>query len=60
MLDARRMEVYTTLVDQTLQEIWPLQAKILDKSSFEEIELPTYIFGNGMPNPGIFIEMRFI
>ncbi|MEP1093943.1 MAG: tRNA (adenosine(37)-N6)-threonylcarbamoyltransferase complex dimerization subunit type 1 TsaB [Cyclobacteriaceae bacterium] len=48
MLDARRMEVYTKMVNQDLAEIWPLQAKILDKTSFEKITNPTYIFGNGM------------
>ncbi len=49
MLDARRMEVYTKIVSQDLEEIWPLQAKILDESSFKEIQETTYIFGNGMP-----------
>ena len=49
MLDARRMEVYTKMVDQDLVEVWPLQAKILTETSFEEIVDPTYIFGNGMP-----------
>ncbi len=48
MLDARRMEVYTKMVDQDFEEIWPLQAKILDESSFDKIEKTTYIFGNGM------------
>ncbi len=49
MLDARRMEVYTKLVDQELNEIWHLQARILDEGAFSEIDQPTYIFGNGMP-----------
>jgi tRNA threonylcarbamoyladenosine biosynthesis protein TsaB len=48
MIDARRMEVYTTVVDQDLNEQWPVQAKILDENSFKEFHKPTYIFGNGM------------
>ncbi len=48
MLDARRMEVYIKMVDHDLKEIWPLQAKILDESSFDKIDQTTYIFGNGM------------
>ncbi|MEP5613824.1 MAG: tRNA (adenosine(37)-N6)-threonylcarbamoyltransferase complex dimerization subunit type 1 TsaB [Cyclobacteriaceae bacterium] len=48
MLDARRMEVYTKMVNQDLVEVWPLQAKILTETSFKEITDPTYIFGNGM------------
>lgn len=49
MLDARRMEVYTKMVDQDLNEVWPLQAKILDESTFSEIEQTMYLFGNGAP-----------
>ena len=48
MLDARRMEVYTKMVNQDQEEVWPLQAKILDTTSFEEITGSTYVFGNGM------------
>lgn len=48
MLDARRMEVYTKMVDRNLEEVWPLQAKILDATSFEGITESTYVFGNGM------------
>lgn len=49
MLDARRMEVYTKMLDEQGKEIWPLQSKILDKDSFVEFQKTTYIFGNGMP-----------
>lgn len=35
MIDARRMEVYTTLYNSTLQIINPTCAKIIDESSFE-------------------------
>lgn len=49
MLDARRMEVYTKLADQEGKEIWDTQPKILDEDSFSELEVLTYVFGNGMP-----------
>jgi len=49
MLDARRMEVYTTLLDSDLNEFMPTQAKILDENSFSDILNNQYIafFGNG-------------
>ena len=49
MLDARRMEVYTKLVDQDDQVIWETQPKILDASSLSDIDGITYVFGDGMP-----------
>ena len=49
MLDARRMEVYTKVVNQDLKEIWSLQPKVLEERSFSEFTKPTYLFGNGMP-----------
>ena len=49
MLDARRMEVYTKMVDQNLNEVWPLQPKVLEESTFIEHTKPIYLFGNGMP-----------
>ena len=36
MIDARRMEVYTALYDETLNEIQPVQAKIIDEDSYRE------------------------
>ncbi|HNV27790.1 MAG TPA: tRNA (adenosine(37)-N6)-threonylcarbamoyltransferase complex dimerization subunit type 1 TsaB [Cyclobacteriaceae bacterium] len=36
MLDARRMEVYCKLVDYSLNEVEPTQAKILDEHSFSK------------------------
>lgn len=49
MIDARRMEVYTALFNQSNQEIEPISAKVIDNSSFS-----TYLdnhkilfFGNG-------------
>ncbi len=49
MMDARRMEVYTKMVDSNGKLIWELQAKILDEHTFETFEQPVYLFGNGMP-----------
>jgi tRNA threonylcarbamoyladenosine biosynthesis protein TsaB len=36
MIDARRMEVYSALYDQNLNEIQPVQAEIIDEDSYEE------------------------
>ncbi len=36
MIDARRMEVYCALFNQTLHEVLPTQAKIIDEESFIE------------------------
>ena len=36
MIDARRMEVYTALYDKDLNEVMPIQAKILNDQSFIE------------------------
>ncbi len=36
MIDARRMEVYTAVYDNQLNEVLPVQAKILDGNSFSE------------------------
>jgi len=49
MLDARRMEVYCALYDNTLIEVEPVQAKIIDERSFENILNTKTIlfFGNG-------------
>jgi tRNA threonylcarbamoyladenosine biosynthesis protein TsaB len=52
MLDARRMEVYTALYQQTgnqLSAICEVQAMIIDADAFAETlaEQPIYFFGNG-------------
>lgn len=49
MLDARRMEVYCALYDENLNEVEPIQAKIIDEHSFEEQLKNTtiYFFGDG-------------
>ena len=49
MMDARRMEVYTKMEDHKGGEVWKVQPKILDESTFREFEKPVYLFGNGMP-----------
>jgi tRNA threonylcarbamoyladenosine biosynthesis protein TsaB len=49
MLDARRLEVYTALLTNSLKEILPDQAMVLDESSFQnELEKQKIIFfGSG-------------
>ncbi|MEQ9405464.1 MAG: tRNA (adenosine(37)-N6)-threonylcarbamoyltransferase complex dimerization subunit type 1 TsaB [Cyclobacteriaceae bacterium] len=50
MLDARRMEVYTKLVDQDLNEVLPLHPEILEETTFADYQQQSvYVFGNGMP-----------
>jgi tRNA threonylcarbamoyladenosine biosynthesis protein TsaB len=49
MMDARRMEVYTQMIDQDNLEVWGLQPKILDENTFSEFTKPVYLFGDGMP-----------
>lgn len=50
MLDARRMEVYTALIDTKNNIIEPEQAKIIDENSFShQLSNQTiYFFGDGM------------
>ncbi len=67
MIDARRMEVFTAVYDNALNEIIQPQAKILDESSFgDELKKSTIVFcGNGniklkniLPHPSaIFSEV---
>lgn len=49
MLDARRMEVYTALYDNSLNEKLPVEALVVDCSSFKELLTKQSIifFGNG-------------
>lgn len=49
MIDARRMEVYTSVYDQSLQTLEPTTAKIIDEESFMNL-LPQHkiaFFGDG-------------
>jgi len=49
MIDARRMEVYTTLLDHDLRVIEPVQARIIDESTYSSIleDHQVFFFGNG-------------
>ena len=49
MIDARRMEVYCAVYDRSLKEIQPVQALIIDSTSFKDIldKHPVYFMGNG-------------
>jgi tRNA threonylcarbamoyladenosine biosynthesis protein TsaB len=49
MIDARRSEVYTMIVNHHLEEIWPTQALIIDKHSFNEVieNHNLLVFGDG-------------
>jgi len=47
MIDARRMEVYTKLIDHEGLELWPTQALVLTENTFEEFEGQILLVGNG-------------
>jgi tRNA threonylcarbamoyladenosine biosynthesis protein TsaB len=49
MIDARRMEVYCAIYNESLETVVPVQAKIIDENSFDEIEVNHEIifFGDG-------------
>jgi len=49
MLDARRMEVYCTLLDSAMATVSPTQALVVDESSFSTTlaDRPIYFFGEG-------------
>ena len=47
LIDARRMEVYTAMFDSNLNEISPAEAKIIDETSFSNINCPIYFCGSG-------------
>lgn len=54
MIDARRMEVYTTLLNNDLQIVLPIQALIFDEkgeelllSNLPSSDIPILLFGNG-------------
>ena len=50
MIDARRMEVYTTLVDSNLKMLADVEAKIIDSQSFADYADKKLLFcGNGAP-----------
>jgi tRNA threonylcarbamoyladenosine biosynthesis protein TsaB len=49
MIDARRMEVYTAIFDEKLNEVESVSAKIIDEHSFQELLQNNNIifFGDG-------------
>ena len=49
MLDARRMEVYAGIYNQSLKPVRPIQADIVDGDTYKAYldEHPVYFFGNG-------------
>lgn len=49
MLDARRMEVYTCLLDSLLQEVSPIEPVVLDENTFGNklAAQPVIFFGSG-------------
>jgi len=49
MIDARRMEVYLAIYDQTLQPVMPVSAVVIDAQSFstEETDRKIVLFGSG-------------
>lgn len=51
MIDARRMEVYTATFSNTLQELQPTEAGIIEESSIHKYNnsVKTFFFGDGMP-----------
>ena len=57
MLDARRMEVYSSIYDSNYKEIRETQAQILDENAFAEYlqEGPVYFVGNGVEKTKILI-----
>ena len=48
MIDARRMEVFTSIYDKTLKEVIPPKNLVLDQQSFDNLlTIPITFFGNG-------------
>jgi len=49
MIDARRMEVYSVVLDRALHEVRPTQADIVDENTYREYldRGPVYFFGDG-------------
>lgn len=49
MIDARRMEVYTAMYDNQLNELEPVSAKIISENTFDNLpeNTPLVYFGNG-------------
>jgi tRNA threonylcarbamoyladenosine biosynthesis protein TsaB len=54
MIDARRMEVYCAVYDENLDEVEPVQARIIDENSFAELlgQRTIRFFGDGAAKCG--------
>lgn len=46
MIDARRMEVYCSILDENHHTISETKAKVLDENSFSELDKPCYFVGD--------------
>jgi tRNA threonylcarbamoyladenosine biosynthesis protein TsaB len=46
MIDARRMEVYSSIFNSSLEMISPVQAEILDENSYSKYNEPLYFIGD--------------
>lgn len=61
MIDAGRMEVYTTVFDHSLLMTAPPEAKILDENSFADLMDKKVLFcGNGAPKFGELLGQKFV
>lgn len=49
MIDARRMEVYTSIFDENHQELTSVSAKIIDENSYTELTDDLFFIGDGAP-----------
>src|SRR5690606_34771726 len=48
MIDARRMEVYTSAYNRRLEQVRPVEARIIDHASFDDLDgTPVTLFGSG-------------
>src|SRR5690606_25586213 len=47
--DARRMEVYTAIFDNSCNKKSDIQALVIDENSFQEITDKAYLIGDGAP-----------
>ena len=60
MIDARRMEVYTTLYDSSLKQIMPVTPLILNEESFEQYsQKKIYFIGNGVDKWHRLVEGKY-
>jgi len=58
MIDARRMEVYTSAYNRRLEQVRPVEARIIDHASFDDLDgTPVTLFGSGADKfSGLFAE----